>query len=117
MILIDQHGQWLLIIHSSYVVLIMIKLELLESEGLEYYLLEFDQGGICGESANKTTYLTYPIAFANTCFTMCATSMIEQYKTNAWAKSVNKTQFISGLDNDYNGFYTTNAMTYVAIGY
>ena len=44
-------------------------------------------------------------------------STIEQYKTNAWAKSVNKTQFISGLDNDYNGFYTTNAMTYVAIGY
>lgn len=75
------------------------------------------QGGICGESANKTTYWTYPIAFANKCFTICATSMIEQYKTNAWAKSVNKTQFISGLDNDYNGFYTTNAMTYVAIGY
>ena len=76
-----------------------------------------DQGGICGESANKTTYWTYPIAFANKCFTMSATSTIEQYKTNAWAKSVNKTQFISGLDNDYNGFYTANAMTYVAIGY
>ena len=75
------------------------------------------QGGICGESANKTTYWTYPIAFGNKCFTMSATSMIEQYKTNAWAKSVNKTQFISGLDNDYNGFYTTNAMTYVAIGF
>lgn len=75
------------------------------------------QGGICGESANKTTYWTYPIAFANKCFTMSATSTIEQYKTNAWAKSVNKTQFISGLDNDYNGFYTANAMTYVAIGY
>ena len=45
MILIDQHGQWLLIIHSSYVVLIMIKLELLELDRLEYYLLEFDQGG------------------------------------------------------------------------
>ena len=76
-----------------------------------------DQGGICGESANKTTYWAFPIAFANKCFTMSATSMIEQYKTYAWAKSVNKTQFISGLDNDYNGFYTTNAMTYVAIGY
>ena len=81
-------------------------------------LLVFNhQGGICGESANKTTYWTYPIAFTNKCFTMCATSIIEQYKTSAWAKSVNKTQFISGLDNDYNGFYTTNAMTYVAIGY
>lgn len=75
------------------------------------------QGGICGESANKTTYWTYPIAFTNKCFTMCATSMIEQYKTYAWAKSVNKTQFISGLDNDYNGYYASNAMTYVAIGY
>lgn len=95
----------------------MIKLELLELDRLECYLLGFDQGGICGESANKTTYWTYPIAFANKCFTMSATSTIEQYKTNAWAKSVNKTQFISGLDNDYNGFYTANAMTYVAIGY
>ena len=75
------------------------------------------QGGICGESANKTTYWTYPISFTNKCFTMCAMSMNEQYKTNAWAKSVNKTQFISGLDNDYNGYYTSNAMTYVAIGY
>lgn len=48
---------------------------------------------------------------------MHAASMIEQYKTNAWVKAANKTQFISGLDNDYNGFYTSNAMTYVAIGY
>ena len=75
------------------------------------------QGGICGESASKTTYWTYPIAFANKCFTMSATSMIEQYQTYAWAKSVNKTQFISGLNNDYNGYYASNAMTYVAIGY
>lgn len=44
MILIDQHGQWPLIIHNSYVVLIMIKLELLELGRLEYYLLGFDQG-------------------------------------------------------------------------
>lgn len=76
-----------------------------------------DQGGICGESVNKTTYWAFPVAFASKCFTMSATSINDQYKTNAWAKSVNKTQFISGLDNDYNGFYTTNAMTYVAIGY
>lgn len=75
------------------------------------------QGGICGESASKTTYWTYPIAFANKCFTMSATSLIEQYQTYAWAKSVNKTQFISGLNNDYNGYYASNAMTYVAIGY
>ena len=75
------------------------------------------QGGICGESANKTTYWAFPIAFTNKCFTMHAASMIEQYKTNAWVKAANKTQFISGLDNDYNGFYTSNAMTYVAIGY
>lgn len=74
------------------------------------------QGGICGESASKTTYWTYPIAFANKCFTMSATSLIEQYQTYAWAKSVNKTQFISGLNNDYNGYYASNAMTYVAIG-
>ena len=76
-----------------------------------------DQGGICGESSSKTTYWTYPIAFANKCFTMSATSLIEQYQTYAWAKSVNKTQFISGLNNDYNGYYASNAMTYVAIGY
>ena len=75
------------------------------------------QGGICGESASKTTYWTYPIAFANKCFTMSATSLIEQYQTYAWAKSVNKTQFISGLNNDYNGYYASNAMTYVAIGH
>lgn len=36
---------------------------------------------------------------------------------NAWARTVNNTQFLSGLDNDYNGFYTANAMTYIAIGY
>lgn len=48
---------------------------------------------------------------------MSAMSMIEQYQTYAWAKSVNKTQFISGLNNDYNGYYASNAMTYVAIGY
>ena len=84
-----------------------------------YFMLrsEFSQGGICGESASKTTYWTYPIAFTNKCFTMSATSMIEQYQTYAWTKSVNKTQFISGLNNDYNGYYASNAMTYVAIGH
>lgn len=66
MILIDQHGQWLLIIHSSYVVLIMIKLELLELDRLEYYLLEFDQGGNVNITVGRDIYNSdtiFPIAF------------------------------------------------------
>lgn len=75
MILIGQHGQWLLIIHSSYVVLIMIKLELLELDRLEYYLLEFDQGGKqkAGEQKQSdpnnlettTNKVIFPITFTN----------------------------------------------------
>lgn len=70
MILIDQHGQWPLIIHNSYVVLIMIKLELLELDRLEYYLLGFDQGGMESDyydvnDSNKVKTFTYPIAFQN----------------------------------------------------
>ena len=60
MILIDQHGQWPLIIHNSYVVLIMIKLELLELGRLEYYLLGFDQGG---KFAAEVESITFPIRF------------------------------------------------------
>ena len=75
MILIDQHGQWPLIIHNSYVVLIMIKLELLELDRLEYYLLGFDQGGKqkAGEQKQSdinnlettTNKVIFPIAFTN----------------------------------------------------
>ena len=60
MILIDQHGQWPLIIHNSYVVLIMIKLELLELGRLEYYLLGFDQGG---KFVPEIASITFPIRF------------------------------------------------------
>ena len=71
MILIDQHGQWLLIIHNSYVALIMIKLELLELDRLEYYLLEFDQGGNDNDtqayydigSQQRQEQFTFPISF------------------------------------------------------
>lgn len=68
MILIDQHGQWLLIIHNSYVALIMIKLELLELDRLEYYLLEFDQGGRVNITVGRNIYnddIVYPIVFNN----------------------------------------------------
>lgn len=68
MILIDQHGQWPLIIHNSYVVLIMIKLELLELDRLEYYLLGFDQGGRVNITVGRNIYnddTVYPIAFNN----------------------------------------------------
>lgn len=71
MILIDQHGQWPLIIHNSYVVLIMIKLELLELDRLEYYLLGFDQGGNDSDtqayydigSQQRQEQFTFPISF------------------------------------------------------
>lgn len=73
MILIDQHGQWLLIIHNSYVALIMIKLELLELDRLEYYLLEFDQGGNDNDaqayydigSQQRQEQFTFPISFTS----------------------------------------------------
>ena len=68
MITIDPHGQWPLTVRNFYVVLIMTKLVKLESEGLEYYLLGFDQGGIIkgptGTSAEGALpQTTFPIAF------------------------------------------------------
>ena len=68
MITIDPHGQWPLTVRNFYVVLIMTKLVQLESEGLEYYLLGFDQGGIIKGPTGTSTegalpQITFPIAF------------------------------------------------------
>lgn len=46
----------------------MIKLELLELDRLEYYLLEFDQGGSVAITVGRNIYndnTVYPIAFNN----------------------------------------------------
>lgn len=71
MILIDQHGQWLLIMYNSYVALIMIKLDLQKLDRLEYYLLGFDQGGNDSDtqayydigSQQRQEQFTFPISF------------------------------------------------------
>lgn len=70
MILIGQHGQWPLTIRNFYVVLITIKLGQLNIDRLEYYLLEFDQGG---RKLNLTIYdgrkydVQFPISYAKEC--------------------------------------------------
>lgn len=76
MITIDPHGQWPLTVRNFYVVLIMTKLVKLESEGLEYYLLGFDQGG---RKLNMNVYdnLNYqqpfPISFSKNCLGVLVT--------------------------------------------
>ena len=68
MILIGQHGQWPLTIRNFYVVLITIKLGQLNIDRLEYYLLEFDQGGKVNITVGRNIYnddTVYPIAFNN----------------------------------------------------
>ena len=64
MITIDPHGQWPLTVRNFYVVLIMTKLVQLESEGLEYYLLGFDQGGNNLVRGNKEAFITLPISYS-----------------------------------------------------
>jgi hypothetical protein len=76
MISIDQHGQWPLTVRNFYVVLIMTKLVQLKSDGLEYYLLGFDQGG---RKLNMDVYdnLNYrqpfPISFSKNCLGVLVT--------------------------------------------
>ena len=60
MILIGQHGQWPLTIRNFYVVLITIKLGQLNIDRLEYYLLEFDQGG---KFTPEIASISFPILF------------------------------------------------------
>ena len=47
---------------------------------------------------------------------MNATPTTEQYVINAWARAINLTKFISGIDNDYNGYYASNSICYIALG-
>ena len=75
-----------------------------------------NQGGICGESTSKFDYKIFPIAFKQKCLIMNATPTTEQYVINAWARAINQTKFIAGIDNDYNGFYDSNSIRYIAYG-
>lgn len=76
MILIGQHGQWPLTIRNFYVVLITIKLGQLDIDRLEYYLLEFDQGG---RKLNMEVYdnlkyqQSFPISYSKDCIGVLVT--------------------------------------------
>lgn len=74
------------------------------------------QGGICGESASNTDYKTFTLPFNNECYAMTAMTIIDQYKFHSWARPVNKTQFLAGIDNDYYGNFPEDALSYIAIG-
>ena len=74
------------------------------------------QGGICGESTSKFDYKIFPVAFKSKCLIINAAPTIEQYVVNAWARAINLTKFISGIDNDYNGYYASNSIRYIALG-
>ena len=74
------------------------------------------QGGICGESTSKFDYKTFPLAFKSKCLIMNASPTTEQYVINAWARAINQTKFIAGIDNDYTGYYTSNSIRYIAFG-
>ena len=47
---------------------------------------------------------------------MSATPTIEKYMGNGWARAISQTKFIAGIDNDYNGFYDSNSIRYIAYG-
>lgn len=47
---------------------------------------------------------------------MNSTPTTEQYVINAWARAINLTKFIAGIDNDYNGYYASNSIRYIALG-
>ena len=47
---------------------------------------------------------------------MTATPTTEQYVINAWARTITLTKFIAGIDNDYNGYYSSNSIRYIAFG-
>ena len=78
--------------------------------------MAFSQGGICGESTSKFDYKIFPIAFKQKCLIMTATPTTEQYVINAWARTITLTKFIAGIDNDYNGYYSSNSIRYIAFG-
>lgn len=88
MISIDPHGQWPLTVRNFYVVLIMTKLVQLESEGLEYYLLGFDQGGkqSVNYSNNTSAGAEYryklPISYKSKC--IAAIGSTETNLDNGW---------------------------------
>ena len=71
---------------------------------------------MCGESSSRTDYKTFPIAFMKKCFIVNASPTTEQYVINAWGRAINQTKFIAGIDNDYNGFYSSNSIRYIAFG-
>ena len=74
------------------------------------------QGGICGESTSNFDYKTFPIAFNRKCLIMNASSMKEEYLISAWAIAKNQNKFIAGIANDYNGYFSSNAIRYIALG-
>lgn len=47
---------------------------------------------------------------------MNAAPTTEQYVINAWARAINLTKFIAGIDNDYTGYYDSNSIRYIAFG-
>ena len=47
---------------------------------------------------------------------MNASSMKEEYLISAWAIAKNQNKFIAGIANDYNGYFSSNAIRYVALG-
>lgn len=73
----------------------------------------YAQGGICGESTSKFDYKTFSVAFKSKRLIMNATPTTEQYVINAWARAINQTKFIAGIDNDYTGHYDSNSIRYI----
>ena len=47
---------------------------------------------------------------------MNASSMKEEYLISAWAIAKNQTKFIAGIANDFTGYFSSNAIRYIALG-
>ena len=92
----------------------MLKITPLGLNGLPLVLNH--QGGICGESTSNFDYKTFPIAFNRECLIMNASSMKEEYLISAWAIAKNQTKFIAGIANDFTGYFSSNAIRYIALG-
>lgn len=129
MISIDPHGQWPLTVRNFYVVLIMTKLVQLESEGLEYYLLGFDQGGINADgkgwtdqnSDSRTGKVKFGITFNTKPIIVLPTCRIKYSKTespvvvNVIHTSLNNSGFEYNAD-EVSGGEQSRTLEYIAIG-